>query len=241
MRRTRWSISAALLTALLGARAVFSSSIIATPYSGADLLVLHTDAGPHTQDYGPGGMTDNGGVTYKHWGNDQSVPAMLNGLFTGDKWFMGVQLHLNNPATTAQMDANDPGTVGSGKWVWWAANFDTAKVVTHFVYRTADAAGARTPDQFQLRGSNDGSNWSVIYRLNANGQNTPWGSPDGGPPNFTAVRFDGDGVDFATPPAYRQIRLEVFSVTNGGDAPGITEWQVAGVDYKPTGVLLIVR
>ena len=202
-------------------------TIISAPYAGSDLLSLHTDAGQHADGYGPDGMTNSGGVTYKMWGGDQHVKAMLDGVFSGDKWFTGANLDLNDPATTTQMDANDPGSDGSGKWVWWTAHFVTPLVVSHFVIRTADHAFDRTPDQFQLRGSNDGTNWTVILRFNNNGGTTPWGSSDS-IPNATAVQFDGSGVDFATPEAYSQIRLEVLSVTAKGDGVGITEWQLAG-------------
>jgi hypothetical protein len=152
---------------------------------------------------------------------------MINGTFNDDKWFYAANLSANNPASTAQMNANDPGAVGSGEWVWWTAHFSTPVVINHFVYRNADAANDRTPDQFQLRGSNDGINWTVIYRLDNNAGITPWGQP-GDIPSATAVRFDGGGDDFATPAAYSQIRLEVFSATQNGNTVGITEWQLAG-------------
>ena len=100
-------------------------------------------------------------------------------------------------------------------------------MISNFVLRTADVGPSRTPDQFQLRGSTDGTNWTVIYRWDQNitgdGQSNPWGTVTNGssPPNRTAVRFDGAGVDFATPAAYTQIRFELFSAVqdDGGQPP----------------------
>ncbi len=236
MQRHRWSVSAGLLTALLGAQVVFSSSIITTPYNGADRLVLHTDAGPHADGYGPGGMTDNGGVTYKQWGGDQHTPSMLDGVFSGDKNFPNSM----TSSTLANMDSQDP----SGTWFWWNAHFDKPIVISHFVIRTADHSRDRIPDQFQLRGLDDSGSWHVIYRYNQNEVGvTPWGTWIDANTDFannTAVLFDGDGVDFATPAGYKQIRFELFSALHG-DGVGITEWQLAGVVYKPAGVLLIAR
>jgi hypothetical protein len=220
-------------------------TIITLPYVDSDHLDLHTDL--VTGNVG-GGMTDNGGVTYKI-GGDNGVQVMLDDVFDGNKWFYGVALNENNPASTVQMDANDPGTVGSGKWMWWTAHFNNPTVISHFVIRTADWGTSRTPDQFQLRGSNDGSTWTVIYRYNNNavaGGASPWttvaydthgvipAGNDNSYMNNVAVRFDGAGADFATPAAYTQIRLEVFSASNGGDGVGITEWQLAGTAETPT-------
>lgn len=202
-----------------------ASTIITSPYSGPNLLPLHTDAGPHAETYGPGGTNDNGGVTYKKWCGDQGTPAILDGLFGSDKAFPNGM----SSTTSDNMDNQTP----SGTWYWWTAHFSNPTVISNFVIRTADHAYDRTPDQFQLRGSNNGTNWTVIYRYDQNvtvdGQSNPWGTIAYGssPPNNTAVRFDGAGIDFATPEAYIQIRLELFS-SAWSDGVGITEWQLAG-------------
>ena len=223
-----------------------ATTIITSPYSGADRLALHTDAGPHDQSYS-GGMTDNGGVTYLKYGGDQTTVAMLDGVFSDSKFFMGANLHLNNPKSTALMDSNNPGTYGTGSlgtnWLWWAAHFTNPMRIDHFVIRTADHSDSRTPDQFQLRGSNDGgATWNLIYRLDADGDGT--GTPGGAQTTFTpgldyrAAQFDRLGDSFAAG-TYKDIRLEVFSATNNGDGVGITEWQLAGIVPEPATMALL--
>lgn len=199
---------------------------ITTPYADSDLLPLHTSV------IFPG-STNNGGVTYKTLGGDETTTAMVDGLFTTDKNFPNGMVS----TTSANMDSQTP----SGVWFWWNAHFDFPTMISHFVLRTADHGYDRSPDQFQLRGSTNGTTWEVIYRydnnVGADGQTNPWGTITNGvsPPNYTAVRFDGAGADFPAPPAYTQIRLELFSGT-WGDGVGITEWQLAGaaVPQKPT-------
>ncbi|MCY2932282.1 MAG: hypothetical protein NTV86_22875, partial [Planctomycetota bacterium] len=225
----------AATVAILGTQAARASSIILSPYNGPDLLDIYTDTVLKGQSVSGGISTpglgttgDPAGVTYLKYGGDQTTVAMLDGQFTGDKFFMGANLHLGNPKSTALMDSNDPAAFSPGlNWLWWDAHFTNAMQIDHFVIRTADAASARTPDQFQLRGSNDGgATWTVIYRLDANGDGTgtPWGQ---NPPNVTAVQFDR-GVDGFAAGAFKEIRLEVFSATNNGDGVGLTEWQLAG-------------
>jgi len=230
-------VAAAVL--LSGAQVVQAASVIGSPYSEADLLDIYTDTVGKPQGTsggistpGLGTTLDPAGVTYLKYGGDQTTVAMLDGVFSGDKFFMGANLHLNNPKSPELMDSNDPGTYGTGSlgtnWLWWDAHFTFPMRIDHFVIRTADAASSRTPDQFQLRGSNDGgATWNLIYRLDANGDGTgtPWGT---NPPNATAVQFDRVGDSFAAG-AYNEIRLEVFSATNNGDGVGLTEWQLAGV------------
>ncbi|MCY2926253.1 MAG: PEP-CTERM sorting domain-containing protein [Planctomycetota bacterium] len=228
-------IVVAAAIALLGAQAAVAATIITSPYSGADLLHMTT-----ANNGSPGGISTPGdgsvgspaGMTYLIQDGDGGPATMVDGVFNGDKFFSGGL----GTTTAANMDSNTP----AGTWKWFDAHFTNAVVLSHFVYRNADHAFDRTPDQFQIRGSNDGgATWDVIFRLDANGDGTgtPWGAS---PENFTAVQFDGSGADFATPAAYKDIRLEVFSVTNG-DGAGITEWQLAGAVPEPAtmSVLLV--
>jgi len=228
--------------------------IITSPYSGADLLDIYTDTVGKPEGTsggistpGLGTTADPAGVTYLKYGGDQNTVSMLNGLFTNDKFFMGANLHLNNPKSPELMDSNNPGTYGTGSlgtnWLWWAAHFTNQMQIDHFVIRTADHSDSRTPDQFQLRGSNDGgATWNLIYRLNAdgNGTGTPWGAQTAYTPalDYRAAQFDRLGDSFAAG-TYKDIRLEVFSATNGGDGVGITEWQLAGIVPEPATLALL--
>ena len=222
---------------ICGASFTEASTIITTPYNGADLFKLTT-----ANNGSPGGIATPGtgsvsspsGVTYLIQDGDGGPAALFDGTFGGNKFFSG---GMSNPTSVPMgglIGATNP-TATSG-WKWFDAHFSNSVVISNFVLCTADHAYDRTPDQFQLRGSNNGgATWDVIYRYDnnaSNGSSNPWGTVANGsippsPPNNTAVKFIGGGVDFATPAAYSRIRLEVFSVTQG-DGVGLTEWQLAG-------------
>ncbi|MCY2926254.1 MAG: hypothetical protein NT031_12580, partial [Planctomycetota bacterium] len=201
-----------LAVALAGASAAHAFDIITTPYNGADLLHMVTaNNGVASNNYpgytagiftaGAGTVADPAGMSYLIQDGDGGPVKMVDGVFDGDKYFSG---GMSNPTSVPMGDltgaANPTQTSG---WKWFDAHFTSAVAITHFVYRTADHAWDRTPDQFQLRGSNDGgTTWDVIYRLDSNGGNgtvLPWGTVGSDtPPNFTAVQFNS-GVDFAAP------------------------------------------
>lgn len=206
--------------------------LVSSPYSGEDLLDLAT-----VNNGSPGGLATPGtgapgnpaGVTYLIQDGDGGPVAIVDGVFSGNKFFSG---GMQNPSPVPMGALTSaPNPTQTSQWKWFNAHFTNPVTITHFVLRTADHAYDRTPDQFQLRGSNDGgATWDVIYRFDSNaGGVTPWGMvvANTSPANNTAVQFDG-GVDFPSPAAYSQIRLEILSATNGGDGVGITEWQLAG-------------
>ena len=106
--------------------------------------------------------------------------------------------------------------VGSGdsKWCcggptqWIYVQFSTSYVLTHFTITSGNDAGDRDPDQWEIQGSNDGTNWTTIFEYDNDGT-----SP------FTArqqvIRYNGSGDDFDTPAAYSYFRYIVTSVVSG--------------------------
>tara|TARA_B100000886_G_scaffold295080_1_gene221747 strand:- start:3523 stop:5415 length:1893 start_codon:yes stop_codon:yes gene_type:complete len=106
--------------------------------------------------------------------------------------------------------------VGSGdsKWCcggptqWIYVQFSTSYVLTHFTITSGNDAGDRDPDQWEIQGSNDGTNWTTIFEYD-----------DDGTSPFTArqqvIRYNGSGDDFDTPAAYSYFRYIVTSVVSG--------------------------
>ncbi len=243
-----------LALACLAGHKAQASNIITTPYNGADLLWLTTANNASPNSNSPGGISTPGagtqanpaGVNYLIQDGDGGPVAMFDANPTAGTWGPGdgngkfFSGGMNNPTSVpmGSLSGSANPTQTSG-WKWFDAHFTDRVVISHFVLRTADHAFDRTPDQFQLRGSNDGgSTWDVIFRYDnnaSNGSNNPWGTVSGSTPvNFTAVQFDGSGADFATPAAYNEVRMEIFSVTQG-DGAGITELQLAGTAVPEPG------
>ena len=106
--------------------------------------------------------------------------------------------------------------VGSGdsKWCcggptqWIYVQFSTSYVLTHFTITSGNDAGDRDPDQWEIQGSNDGTNWTTIFEYD-----------DDGTSPFTArqqvIRYNGGGDDFDTPAAYSYFRYIVTSIVSG--------------------------
>ncbi len=86
--------------------------------------------------------------------------------------------------------------------------FSTTYVLTHFTITSGNDAGDRDPDQWEIQGSNDGTNWTTIFEYD-----------DDGTSPFTArqqvIRYNGSGDDFDTPAAYSYFRYIVTSVVSG--------------------------
>ena len=103
---------------------------------------------------------------------------------------------------------------GDGKWCcegptqWIYVQFSTSYVLTHFTITSGNDAAGRDPDQWEIQGSNDGTNWTTIFEYDNDGT-----SP------FTArqqvIRYNGSGDDFDTPAAYSYFRYIVTSVVSG--------------------------
>lgn len=106
--------------------------------------------------------------------------------------------------------------VGGGDMKWCCegptqsiyVQFSTTYVLTHFTITSGNDAGGRDPDQWEIQGSNDGSNWTTIFEYD-----------DDGTSPFTArsqvIRYNGGGDDFDTPDAYSYFRYIVTSVVSG--------------------------
>ena len=106
--------------------------------------------------------------------------------------------------------------VGSGdsKWCcggptqWIYVQFSTSYVLTHFTITSGNDAGDRDPDQWEIQGSNDGTNWTTIFEYD-----------DDGTSPFTdrqqVIRYNGGGDDFDTPAAYSYFRYIVTSIVSG--------------------------
>ena len=106
--------------------------------------------------------------------------------------------------------------VGGGDMKWCCegptqsiyVQFSTTYVLTHFTITSGNDAGDRDPDQWEIQGSNDGTNWTTIFEYD-----------DDGTSPFTArsqvIRYNGSGDDFDTPDAYSYFRYIVTSVVSG--------------------------
>ena len=106
--------------------------------------------------------------------------------------------------------------VGGGDMKWCCegptqsiyVQFSTTYVLTHFTITSGNDAGGRDPDQWEIQGSNDGTNWTTIFEYD-----------DDGTSPFTArsqvIRYNGSGDDFDTPDAYSYFRYIVTSVVSG--------------------------
>ena len=106
--------------------------------------------------------------------------------------------------------------VGAGDMKWCCegptqsiyVQFSTTYVLTHFTITSGNDAGSRDPDQWEIQGSNDGTNWTTIFEYD-----------DDGTSPFTArsqvIRYNGSGDDFDTPDAYSYFRYIVTSIVSG--------------------------
>ena len=106
--------------------------------------------------------------------------------------------------------------VGGGDMKWCCegptqsiyVQFSTTYVLTHFTITSGNDAVGRDPDQWEIQGSNDGTNWTTIFEYD-----------DDGTSPFTArsqvIRYNGSGDDFDTPDAYSYFRYIVTSVVSG--------------------------
>ena len=106
--------------------------------------------------------------------------------------------------------------VGGGDMKWCCegptqsiyVQFSTTYVLTHFTITSGNDGAVRDPDQWEIQGSNDGTNWTTIFEYD-----------DDGTSPFTArsqvIRYNGGGDDFDTPDAYSYFRYIVTSVVSG--------------------------
>lgn len=101
---------------------------------------------------------------------------------------------------------------GNDKWccdtnVWVEADFGTKRYsLTSFTASSANDVAGRDSDQWTIRGSNDGINYTTIFAYNNDGV-SPWASR-------LQVNQYNVGFDFAAPAAYRIFRYTSTSVVN---------------------------
>jgi CotH kinase protein/Fn3 associated/Lamin Tail Domain/F5/8 type C domain/Chitobiase/beta-hexosaminidase C-terminal domain len=117
---------------------------------------------------------------------------------------------------------------GDDKWCcdgppqWIAVQFDRPYVLTHFTIAAGNDAPERDPTRWYIEGSNDGTNWTIIYGWTAG--ISPFG------PRLEVLRFDGNGADFATPPSFRWFRYRVQ--TNDNALLQVNELEFFGIPVQ---------
>jgi len=103
---------------------------------------------------------------------------------------------------------------GDDKWCcdmngWVEADFgDKRYQLTSFTAASANDYAERDSDKWQILGSNDGINYTVIFSYDVPGV-SPWGGSRYQVNEYTA------GTDYALPAAYSIFRYQTFSVVSG--------------------------
>jgi len=106
----------------------------------------------------------------------------------------------------AKWCCNGPGA-GS---VWVEADFGINQyVLTSFTASSANDVASRDADQWQIKGSNDGINYTTIFDYNIDGT-SPWASR-------LQVNQYTAGIDYALPTAFSIFRYEATSVVSGSN------------------------
>ena len=76
--------------------------------------------------------------------------------------------------------------------------FSTTYVLTHFTITSGNDGAVRDPDQWEIQGSNDGSNWTTIFEYD-----------DDGTSPFTArsqvIRYNAVSYTHLTLPTNREV------------------------------------
>ncbi len=103
-----------------------------------------------------------------------------------------------------------------------AVQFDRPYVLTHFTLAAGNDAAERDPTRWYLEGSNDGTNWTIIYGWTSGV--SPFGQ------RLEVLEFTGNGTDFATPASYSWFRYRVQ--TNGNALLQINELELFGVPVE---------
>lgn len=103
---------------------------------------------------------------------------------------------------------------GNDKWCcdakgWVEADFGSKRYqLTSFTASSANDAAERDADIWQILGSNDGINYSVIFSYDRDGV-SPWGT------RYQVNEYTA-GVDYALPAAYSIFRYQTFSTIGNG-------------------------
>lgn len=121
--------------------------------------------------------------------------------------------------------------VGSGddKWCcdlngWVEADFGSTRYqLTSFTAASGNDVPGRDADKWQILGSNDGVNYTVIFSYDRDGV-SPWGV------NRLQVNEYTAGVDYALPVGFSIFRYQSFSVVSGGNHQ-LAELEFFGKEY----------
>lgn len=112
--------------------------------------------------------------------------------------------------------------------VWVEANFGAKRYnLTSFTASSANDTPSRDSDQWTIRGSNDGINYTTIFAYNRDGV-SPWA-------NRLQVNQYNVGIDFGAPAAYSIFRYTSNSVV-GGSMHQLAELEFFGTEVPEPGV-----
>lgn len=112
--------------------------------------------------------------------------------------------------------------------VWVEANFGVKRYnLTMFTASSANDVPGRDSDQWTIRGSNDGVNYTTIYAYNRDGV-SPWA-------NRLQVNQYNVGTDFAAPAAYSIFRYTSNSVVSGSSHQ-LAELEFFGTEVPEPGM-----
>jgi len=103
-----------------------------------------------------------------------------------------------------------------------AVQFAQPYVLTHFTLAAGNDAAERDPTRWYIEGSNDGTNWTIIYGWTSGV--SPFGQ------RLEVLQFNGNGADFATPASYSWFRYRVQ--TNDNALLQINELELFGVPVQ---------
>ena len=121
---------------------------------------------------------------------------------------------------------------GDDKWCcdlngWVEADFGSKRYhLTSFTAASASDVPGRDADKWQILGSNDGLNYTVIFSYDRDGV-SPWGENRNQVNEYTA------GVDYVLPAAFSIFRYQSFSVVSAGNHQ-LAELEFFGKEYVET-------
>ena len=132
---------------------------------------------------------------------------------------------------------------GNDKWCcdpngWVEADFGSKRYqLTSFTAASANDVPDRDSDKWQILGSNDGVNYTVIFSYDKEGV-SPWAT------RYQVNEYSA-GVDYALPAAFSIFRYQSFSVVKGG-AHQLAELEFFGKEFieenevpEPGGIALL--
>lgn len=118
---------------------------------------------------------------------------------------------------------------GDDKWCcdmngWVEADFGSTRYqLTSFTVASANDVPERDSDKWQILGSNDGINYTVIFSYDRDGV-SPWGQS-----RYQVLQYNA-GVDYALPTGFSIFRYQTSSVV-AGSAHQLAELEFFGKEY----------